>query len=509
MKCRCMFFAFFLGVFMCGFTQGKKDSVARVNVIGSVGVRLNAPGQGLPNVDEKNWSIILYNTNWSIFKGKGTSTGPSVESQEAVFTDVPVGTYYVGAGASISGTGGLPHDPWLFEYYNNSPDQGGASTVQVNASDTTRITMELDQTTYITIATNPDKGLQFTVDGSNYSAPRQFGWRKSDVHTIGVNEYYDLPSDNDIRCYFREWRHGGSRVQSYTVPDPKFRQNADSLIARFDYKCKLDVVSKYGNPKPQSDWYPAWQNITVSVENSVIQYSGGSFAFRKASVGKDSIRHLFDRWTGTGYGSYSGGDNPAIFPLNANTVETAHWKDQFPLVVQSNDTLKGTVSVNPKGVWQYRDTTVVLTAVPKKGYAFVQWEGSKTDTTKSLSVKMDTSKTLTAKFALSTAVAGKQTAGQKPGDPLTFELYQNYPNPFNPSTEIRFDVPEPKKVTIEIYMLMGKRLKVLAESEYAPGSYRVTWDGTDMDGRKIGSGIYICRMAAGSNIKFIKLSLIK
>ena len=481
--------------------------------MGAIKVRLNAKGQGLPNVEEKSWSFILYNTAWSIFKGKGTSTGSSVESQEAVFTDIPVGTYYVGAGASISGTGfpgGLPHDAWLFEYYNDSPDQGGASSVQVNASDTTRITMELDQTTYITIATNPNKEFQFAVDGSNYTAPKQFGWRKSDVHTIGVNEYYDLPSENNIRCYFREWRHGGSRVQSYTVPSPKFRQNVDTLVARFDYKCKLDVLSKYGNPKPKaSDWYPAWQNVTVSVENSVIQYSDGAFAFRKASAGKDSVRHLFDRWTGAGYGSYSGKNNPATFLLNANTVETALWKDQFPLVAQPNDTLMGTVSANPKGVWQNRDTTVVLTAVPKKGYGFVKWEGSKTDTTKILSVKMDTSKTLTAKFAPSTAVGEKPATGLNPGDPLSFELYQNYPNPFNPSTKIRFDVPEPGKVTIEIFMLMGKRLKVLAETEYAPGSYRVTWDGTDAHGQKVGSGIYICRMGAGSNVKFIKLSLIK
>jgi len=507
MKCKCLVFALILCSFVCGFTQDKKDSVARVNATGSIKVQVKASGN-VPGMEDKSWEVTLYSTGWQVVKKETNFSSASKSSQDVILRDVAVGQYYVSAWAATN-PNYLSH-PWLFEYYNNSPDQGGASTIQVNASDTTRITMELDQTTYITIATNPNKGFQFTVDGKAYTAPKTFEWRKSDAHTIGVNEYYDLPSENNIRCYFREWRHGGSRVQSYTVPSPKFFQFSDTLVARFDYKCKLDIVSKYGNPKPKaSDWYPAWQNVTISVENSVIQYSDGTFAFRKASAGKDSVRHLFDRWTGTGYGSYSGKNNPATFLLNANTVETALWKDQFPLVAQSNDTSMGTVSANPKGVWQNRDTTVVLTAVPKKGYGFVKWEGSKTDTTKILSVKMDTSKTLTAKFAPSTAVGEKPATGLNPGDPLSFELYQNYPNPFNPSTKIRFDVPEPGKVTIEIFMLMGKRLKVLAETEYAPGSYRVTWDGTDAHGQKVGSGIYICRMGAGSNVKFIKLSLIK
>ncbi|MCK7517831.1 MAG: hypothetical protein MZV64_09035 [Ignavibacteriales bacterium] len=35
--------------------------------------------------------------------------------------------------------------------------------------------------------------------------------------------------------------------------------------------------------------------------------------------------------------------------------------------------------------------------------------------------------------------------------PVNFALEQNYPNPFNPSTTIRFSIPQPENVSIEIY----------------------------------------------------------
>ncbi|UCE05670.1 MAG: T9SS type A sorting domain-containing protein [bacterium] len=38
-------------------------------------------------------------------------------------------------------------------------------------------------------------------------------------------------------------------------------------------------------------------------------------------------------------------------------------------------------------------------------------------------------------------------------------MRQNYPNPLNPETMISFDLPEEAKVTLEVYNLMGSRLR--------------------------------------------------
>lgn len=482
------------------------DGSSNASQTGRLEIRIDAKGPAWG--EEKDWSAGLFNSSWGVVKGGSWATGTSVESSTMEW-DVPAGTYYVTANASISsyyGPSAFSH-AWLTEYYNNSPNRGGATLVTVNASDTTRIVLDLDWTSFVTIATNPP-GLKFIVDGNPLTSPRTFEWRKSDTHTIGANEYEDLPNENDIRCYFREWRHGGERIQSYTVPAPKFMQGADTLIARFDYKYRLDVVTPYGHPKPKaSDWYPAWKMTTFSVEDTVIEYSDGTFAFFKNLVKKDSIRHLFDCWTGTGYGAYNGKDNPAAFLLNANTVETANWKDQFPLIVLIPDTSLGTVSVNPKGVWQDKDSTVMLTAMPRKGSGFIGWEGAVNDTAKTVRVKMDTSKIVTARFKSSTDVSQKQETDH--AAPESVQLYQNRPNPFNASTEIRFNVPFREKVRIEIYSLIGERLTVLADAEYGAGSYTVFWDGTAARGGTVGSGIYLCRMKAGNVVRMCKLNLIK
>jgi Ca-activated chloride channel family protein len=80
------------------------------------------------------------------------------------------------------------------------------------------------------------------------------------------------------------------------------------------------------------------------------------------------------------------------------------------------------------------------------------------------------------------------------GQPAAFTLHQNYPNPFNPATTIRFDLPEPGSVTIRVYDLRGRLVRVLFSGERSAGSYSVRWDGTDLDGAEVAAGIYLCRM---------------
>ena len=45
--------------------------------------------------------------------------------------------------------------------------------------------------------------------------------------------------------------------------------------------------------------------------------------------------------------------------------------------------------------------------------------------------------------------------------PEVFALHQNYPNPFNPTTTINYDIPESQLVTIMIYDIMGREIRVL------------------------------------------------
>ena len=93
--------------------------------------------------------------------------------------------------------------------------------------------------------------------------------------------------------------------------------------------------------------------------------------------------------------------------------------------------------------------------------------------------------------------------------PKFFHLYQNYPNPFNPTTTISFDLPEESRVSLTIYDITGRKIRVLADGRYPAGTHRVVWDGTDSRGQAVASGVYAYRLTAGKYMTTRKLLLIK
>ncbi len=82
--------------------------------------------------------------------------------------------------------------------------------------------------------------------------------------------------------------------------------------------------------------------------------------------------------------------------------------------------------------------------------------------------------------------------------PTEFALANNYPNPFNPSTSIAFDVPTSSEVMITVYNVLGQKVIDLVNSDYAAGTYNVTWNGVDAAGTPVSSGLYMYKMTAGN-----------
>ncbi len=96
------------------------------------------------------------------------------------------------------------------------------------------------------------------------------------------------------------------------------------------------------------------------------------------------------------------------------------------------------------------------------------------------------------------------------GVPQNFALHQNYPNPFNPATTIRFSVPHRSPVSLTVHDIQGRVVKVLSDQQqYAPGDYRMEWDGTNAVGRPVASGVYFARMQAEGYISSVKMALVK
>jgi hypothetical protein len=99
--------------------------------------------------------------------------------------------------------------------------------------------------------------------------------------------------------------------------------------------------------------------------------------------------------------------------------------------------------------------------------------------------------------------------GQTPALPLDYILYQNYPNPFNPATTVRFQVPQTSSVNVDIYNMLGQKVRTLFQSQVARGTYSVAWDGKSDAGVQMSSGTYIYRMTAGAFVQSKKMVLLK
>jgi len=83
------------------------------------------------------------------------------------------------------------------------------------------------------------------------------------------------------------------------------------------------------------------------------------------------------------------------------------------------------------------------------------------------------------------------------------------PNPFAEEAAIRFALPAPSHATLRVYTASGRLVQTVADRWFAPGEHAVTWDGRDSTGREVGSGIYLCRLDAGSAVSTAKLVLLR
>lgn len=111
-------------------------------------------------------------------------------------------------------------------------------------------------------------------------------------------------------------------------------------------------------------------------------------------------------------------------------------------------------------------------------------------------------------------VNGNSSAGFKMNSssvagPADYNLAGAYPNPFNPSTNIQFSVPVSGMVTLEVYDILGSKVRTLISDVLEAGTRTVTFDARDDFGKGLASGNYIVLMRAGSFTKSIKINLLK
>ncbi len=93
--------------------------------------------------------------------------------------------------------------------------------------------------------------------------------------------------------------------------------------------------------------------------------------------------------------------------------------------------------------------------------------------------------------------------------PSDFTLAQNYPNPFNPTTTIAFSLSRRGKVRLDVFNMLGQRVKTLVDEERAAGQYTIEWNGTDNGGHSVASGMYLYRLQTTDATVARKMVLVK
>ena len=96
-----------------------------------------------------------------------------------------------------------------------------------------------------------------------------------------------------------------------------------------------------------------------------------------------------------------------------------------------------------------------------------------------------------------------------PSIPREFSLNQNYPNPFNPTTKINYELPNNDFVSIDIYDVMGHRIKSLVSTNQDAGYKSVHWNATNDLGQPVSAGMYIYTIQAGEFRQTRKMVLLK
>ena len=98
--------------------------------------------------------------------------------------------------------------------------------------------------------------------------------------------------------------------------------------------------------------------------------------------------------------------------------------------------------------------------------------------------------------------------------PAETELLRNYPNPFNPETWIPYHLSEDANVSLTIYDVNGALVRDIdvgyqTAAKYDTRSKAIYWDGRNLFGEQVASGIYFYSLSAGDFSATRKMVILK
>ncbi|MGE5500083.1 MAG: T9SS type A sorting domain-containing protein, partial [Syntrophothermus sp.] len=98
----------------------------------------------------------------------------------------------------------------------------------------------------------------------------------------------------------------------------------------------------------------------------------------------------------------------------------------------------------------------------------------------------------------------KISSGVSSGSETVDNGLKVYPNPFNSSATISFSLMEQDRVNLDLFNILGQKVKTITELTAAKGSHQLRFDAADLP-----AGIYILRINAGQKSQSVKIMHLK
>ena len=124
---------------------------------------------------------------------------------------------------------------------------------------------------------------------------------------------------------------------------------------------------------------------------------------------------------------------------------------------------------------------------------------------------VDTTRSVSPELGMQSVLGGEVVSvwRDEAARPAATMLLPNVPNPFNPTTVVRFVLPEPGEVSLAVYDVLGRRVRVLSEGHRSAGTHAVAWDGRDGRGASVASGVYLARLTTWQGTSVRRMLLVR
>ena len=416
--------------------------------------------------------------------------------------------------------------------YADSLDAAGNT---VERTDVTNVLGGTDGTIRATVVSQPGDTVRVRVSDADLSeavAVNVANPRTGETESILLSQFTSGESHFYGR-FFTETQAGAvgdstlevtkGDVLSITYPDTLTEEGGTAAVVDND-----EVVDPFGDAHPNGS-VQAFDAAQVLIHR-LSTYGGGAGTLS----GLDSLSANVDQ--GAPFGIIDGYDASLILRKVVGLI--GRFEVQEP---DAANHPQPETSLRPKPVPEER----VLALVPEEGYVSL-WMEDRGDIVSGeltlagvqgqvvmgeelqafLSASQATEEGLQVVFAGSEAVSGPgellRVFGMGPGDarltqgsfnggrisarweegiasvavPASFVLYPNVPNPFNPETTIRFALAQESQVRLEVFDVVGQRVRTLVTERLPAGAHQALWDGRSENGEQVSSGVYFCRLQA-------------